>query len=79
MFGPFCLDISYVPLKGNKPVPVGSRALKILIALIDHPGELVEKDELVARAWRNRKADRAPRLPGFTAIHGISLATHPPV
>ena len=60
MFGPFCLDISrHVLLKGNEPVPVGSRALEILIALIDHPGELVEKDELVARAWPNVTVDES--------------------
>lgn len=60
MFGPFCLDISrHVLLKGNEPVQVGSRALEILIALIDHPGELVEKDELVARAWPNVTVDES--------------------
>ena len=35
------------------PVRVGSRALDVLIALVERPGELVGKDELIARAWPN--------------------------
>ena len=31
---------------------VGSRALDILTALVERPGELVGKAELMARAWR---------------------------
>jgi DNA-binding winged helix-turn-helix (wHTH) protein len=33
------------------PVRLGSRALEILIALVERPGELVGKGELLARAW----------------------------
>ena len=32
---------------------VGSRALDLMIALVERPGELVGKDELIARAWRD--------------------------
>jgi hypothetical protein len=32
--------------EGNKPVRIGSRALALLIALVDRPGELVSKEEL---------------------------------
>ena len=31
---------------------MGSRALDILTALVERPGELVGKDELMARVWR---------------------------
>ena len=52
IFGPFCLyPRRHLLLKGDKTVAVGSRALDILLALTDHPGELVTKDELIARAW----------------------------
>jgi len=37
---------------GDKQVRLGSRALDILIALVDRPGELVGKEELIARVWR---------------------------
>src|SRR5271168_5041418 len=39
-------------LEGDNPVRVGSRALDILTALVERPGELVGKDELIARVWR---------------------------
>jgi DNA-binding winged helix-turn-helix (wHTH) protein len=38
-------------LEGDKPVRLGSRDLEILIALVEHPGEVVRKNELIARAW----------------------------
>ena len=40
-------------LEGRKPLCVGSRALDILIALVERPGELVRKEELMARVWPN--------------------------
>ena len=38
-------------LEGEKPVQLGSRALEILIAITERPGELLGKDELLTRAW----------------------------
>ncbi|MFC7478717.1 transcriptional regulator, partial [Dankookia sp. GCM10030260] len=38
-------------LKGEGPVRVGSRALEILLALVERPGELLTKGELMARVW----------------------------
>jgi predicted ATPase/DNA-binding winged helix-turn-helix (wHTH) protein len=38
-------------LEGDKPVRLGSRAFDILIALVERPGEVVGKDQLIARAW----------------------------
>jgi predicted ATPase/DNA-binding winged helix-turn-helix (wHTH) protein len=51
-FGPFVL----VPgrqllLKGEATVRIGNRALAILTALVERPGELVSKRELLARVW----------------------------
>ncbi|NPT55058.1 hypothetical protein GNZ13_10650 [Paraburkholderia sp. 5N] len=51
-FGPFHLfPAQHVLLEGGKPVRVGSRALEILVALVERPGEMVSKKELVARVW----------------------------
>ena len=51
-FGPFrLLPTQFLLLEGDKQVPVGSRALEILIALLERPGELVSKQELMARVW----------------------------
>jgi predicted ATPase/DNA-binding winged helix-turn-helix (wHTH) protein len=51
-FGPFRLRAnSRLLLKGDHPVPIGSRAIEILVALVERAGELLTKDELVKRAW----------------------------
>jgi DNA-binding winged helix-turn-helix (wHTH) protein len=53
-FGPFrLLSTQFLLLEGDRPVPVGSRALEILIALLERRGELVSRQELVARVWPN--------------------------
>ena len=52
LFGPFRLSPRQrLLLEAGKPVRVGSRALDLLIALIEQPGELLSKDELISRAW----------------------------
>lgn len=57
-FGPFRLQPErQLLLEGEKPVRIGGRALEILIALVERPGELLAKDELMARAWPNVVVD----------------------
>lgn len=43
----------FLLLEDDKPVPLGSRALELLIALLERPGELVTKQELMDRVWPN--------------------------
>jgi predicted ATPase/DNA-binding winged helix-turn-helix (wHTH) protein len=51
-FGPFrLLPSQRLLLDGETPVRLGSRALELLIALVERPGELVGKEELIARVW----------------------------
>jgi DNA-binding winged helix-turn-helix (wHTH) protein len=53
-FGPFrLLPAQFLLLEGDKSVPLGSRAMHILIVLLERPGELVSKQELMARVWPN--------------------------
>jgi len=53
-FGSFCLwPVRRLLLQHNQPVRIGSRALDILIALLERAGDLVTKDELMARVWPN--------------------------
>jgi DNA-binding winged helix-turn-helix (wHTH) protein len=42
---------SFFCWKADKPVSLGSRAMHILIVLLERPGELVTKQELMARVW----------------------------
>ena len=53
-FGSFCLlPAQRLLLKNNEVIPLGSRAMDILIALVERPSELVSKEELMARVWPN--------------------------
>ena len=53
-FGPFrLLPTQFLLLEMDKPVSLGSRALEILTVLLERPGELVSKQELMARVWPN--------------------------
>jgi len=52
LFGRFCLLLrSRELLADGLAVPLGNRALDILIVLIEARGRLVTKDELLSRAW----------------------------
>jgi DNA-binding winged helix-turn-helix (wHTH) protein len=54
VFGPFrLLPMERLLTRADKPVRLGSRAFDILIGLLERAGELVSKEELVARAWPN--------------------------
>jgi len=57
-FGPFCLlPTQFLLLEGDKVVPLGSRALEILIVLVERRGELVSKQDVTARIWPNLFVD----------------------
>ncbi|WP_321945804.1 ATP-binding protein [Paraburkholderia sp. J10-1] len=64
-FGPFLLlPARRELLKGGKAVAIGSRALDILIALVERHGETVDKRDLIVRIW--------PR----TVVEECNLKTH---
>src|SRR6478609_5032532 len=51
-FGPFVLDSGAgTLLRNDDPVAVGYRGLKLLAALVERPGEILEKAELMDAAW----------------------------
>jgi DNA-binding SARP family transcriptional activator len=51
-FGPFrLLTEQRLLLEGDRPVRLGSRAFDILAALVERPGEVLGKEQLIARAW----------------------------
>jgi predicted ATPase/DNA-binding winged helix-turn-helix (wHTH) protein len=54
LFGPFELSAAERSLRrAGEVVPLGGRAFDILTALVDKAGEVVSKDELIAKAWPN--------------------------
>ena len=53
-FGPFRLDaVRHALYEGEARVAIGHRSLGILIALVERPGELISKQDLMARVWPN--------------------------
>lgn len=51
-FGSFVLIPQHHQLlKNGEPVPLGSRAMLLLIAMASRPGELLEKSELLTQVW----------------------------
>ncbi|HJU40550.1 MAG TPA: transcriptional regulator, partial [Tahibacter sp.] len=71
-FGPFVL----VPerqrlLKDDTPVRIGGRALDLLTALVERPGEVVGKRELLARAWPNTVVEEANLKVNMAALRRV--------
>jgi DNA-binding winged helix-turn-helix (wHTH) protein len=59
-FGPYRLLASQrLLLEGDQPVRLGSRAFDILAALIERAGEIVGREELIARAWPKTHVEEA--------------------
>ena len=59
-FGPYrLLAAQRLLLEGDQPVRLGSRAFDILAALIERAGEVVGKEELIARAWPKTYVEEA--------------------
>ena len=60
LFGPYRLiAVERLLKKGNEPIPLGSRAVDILIALVERAGEVVTHRELIARVWPNVTIEEA--------------------
>jgi len=60
VFGPFqLLPFRRALLEAGEPLRLGSRALEILIALVERPGELITKEELIARVWPDTFVEEA--------------------
>jgi predicted ATPase/DNA-binding winged helix-turn-helix (wHTH) protein len=59
-FGPFVLiPQRQVMLRDATPVRIGSRALDILTQLVKRPGEVIDKQELIAQVWEGTFVDES--------------------
>jgi DNA-binding winged helix-turn-helix (wHTH) protein len=59
-FGPFRLfPEERLLLEVDRTVRIGSRALDILIAMVERPSQLVSKEELMAKVWPNLHVEPA--------------------
>jgi DNA-binding winged helix-turn-helix (wHTH) protein len=68
-FGSFSLiPARQLLLEAGRPVSVGSRAIELLHVLIERQGEVVSKEELIARVWPNTFVDH-----GSLRVHIAAL------
>jgi predicted ATPase/DNA-binding winged helix-turn-helix (wHTH) protein len=59
-FGPFSLFTAERLLKrGDEPITLGGRALDILIALAERPGEILTRHELISTVWPDVTVEEA--------------------
>ena len=68
-FGPFRLFAAQRLIeRAGAPVHLGGRALEILIVLVEQPGKVVSKQDLMARVWPGVTVDE-----GSLRVHVASL------
>ena len=59
-FGPFSLDQRECMLRRHgQPVPLTPKAVDVLLALVEQPGRLMTKEELVQRVWPDTFVEEA--------------------
>jgi len=52
LFGPFRLDgVTLMLFRGAEPIALGKRAVAVLRALVERPGVVLSKEELIDAAW----------------------------
>jgi predicted ATPase/DNA-binding winged helix-turn-helix (wHTH) protein len=69
VFGSFRLNPAQrILLKDQKPLRLGSRALDILVTLVERPGETLPKEQLIARTWPDTVVDE-----GALRVHVAAL------
>ena len=71
-FGPYrLLSEERLLLEGARRVRLGGRAFDILVALVERAGEVVSKEELIARAWPKRIVEETNlKIPGQCVASG---------
>src|SRR5262249_36076744 len=71
-FGPFrVLPTQFLLLEGDRALSLGSRALELLVALLERPGELVSKQDLMARVWPNTFVEPANLTVHMSALRRV--------
>jgi DNA-binding winged helix-turn-helix (wHTH) protein len=55
-------------LRGDAPLRIGGRALDLLTALVERPGEVVSKRELMARVWAGVVVDEGSLKVNMAAL-----------
>src|ERR1700753_1400097 len=68
-FGPFVLHLKQRLLtQDGKTVRLNPRSLELLLTLIERPGEVRSKEDLLDRIWRDRTVDEVNLRVAVTAL-----------
>jgi predicted ATPase/DNA-binding winged helix-turn-helix (wHTH) protein len=77
-FGPFELSIgSRLLTNGTKRVPLGARAMDILISLIEQPNTVVGKRDLIERVWPDQETDEVSLRVHISALRKALAQSDP--
>ncbi|WP_165186062.1 winged helix-turn-helix domain-containing protein [Caulobacter soli] len=77
LFGPFTLQPErQLLLRDDKPIRIGGRALDLLTALVERPGEVLSKKDLVSRAWPNLYIEECNLKVNIAALRRLLGETH---
>jgi len=77
IFGSFRLvPAQRVLLDDGKPVRLGGRALHILMTLVEHAGETISREQLIAHAWPDTVVDDLRQPPRQTAQRRATTCPH---
>ena len=72
VFGPFrLLPLERLLFEGERALRLGSRAMDLLLALLERAGEIVDKHELVAIVWPNAVVDDATLRVHLAALRKV--------
>ena len=72
VFGPFrLLPLERRLLEGERAVRLGSRAMDLLLALLERAGDIVDKHELLALVWPNAVVDDATLRVHLAALRKV--------
>jgi DNA-binding winged helix-turn-helix (wHTH) protein len=68
-FGPFTLDATAkVLLRDGEPVRLARKAVETLLALVEQPGRVLTKDELIEVIWQGRVVDEANLIQNIAVV-----------
>jgi predicted ATPase/DNA-binding winged helix-turn-helix (wHTH) protein len=77
-FGPFELSIGIrLLMNGTKAVPLGARAMDILIALVEQANTVVSRRDLIERVWPKQGADEVSLRVHISALRKVLAQSDP--
>lgn len=73
--GPYCLDAkARILLQDGEPVPLGERAVSVLLLLVERVGRLVRKDDLIDIAWNGMAVEESNLTVQIAALRRVFAA-----